>query len=443
MASRCPYAELHSPDFHADPHKVNRRMTEEHGPVFPVEISPGIRAWVVADYAMITAWCRDPRTFVRDSRLWRDWREGRIPDDAPVAAMMAHRPNLLYADGDEHTRLKRSVTDSLGRVPESRVGDITRLNADALIDAFCSRGSADLVSEYARLLPLLVMCDLFGFSADVGRRVLTSLSDLWDGVDVVRANGEYERALSDAISAKHAAPGEDITSWLLQHRAGLTDDELLHQLVVTIGAGAEPTANLITGTTRTILVDAEVGQALRSARVGIGEAIDQVLWREPPINNYPVLYPVTDVRVGADTVVKAGEPVLLGYAAAHAGLSEGAPDIEQGNRAHLAFGVGPHRCPAQGFAYAIAQVGVETLTKRFPDLRTTEDEAQWRPSPFARALARLPVAFTPDSPKGSTPPWQQTSPSSTPTTSTARQPDSANEAPSSRLRSLVAWLFGR
>jgi len=418
-------------------------MTEEHGPVFPVEISPGIRAWVVADYAMITAWCRDPRTFVRDSRLWRDWREGRIPDDAPVAAMMAHRPNLLYADGDEHTRLKRSVTDSLGRVPESRVGDITRRHADALIDAFCSRGSADLVSEYARLLPLLVMCDLFGFSADVGRRVLTSLSDLWDGVDVVRANGEYERALSDAISAKHAAPGEDITSWLLQHRAGLTDDELLHQLVVTIGAGAEPTANLITGTTRTILVDTEVGQALRSARVGIGEAIDQVLWREPPINNYPVLYPVTDVRVNADTVVKAGEPVLLGYAAAHAGLAQGAPDIEQGNRAHLAFGVGPHRCPAQGFAYAIAQVGVETLTKRFPDLRTTGDEAQWRPSPFARALSHLPVAFNPTSPKGSIPPWHQTFPSSTPTTSTARQPNSADEAPSSRLRSLVAWLFGR
>jgi len=418
-------------------------MTEEHGAVFPAELSPGIRAWVVADYALITAWCRDPRTFRRDSRLWLDWREGRVPDDAPVAAMMAHRPNLLYADGDEHTRLKRSVTDSLGRVPESRVGDITRVNADALIDAFSARGSAELVSEYARLLPLLVICDLFGFSRDVGRRVLTSLTDLWDGVDVVKANGEYERALSDAISDKHANPGEDITSWLLQHRAGLTDDELLHQLVVTIGAGSEPTSNLITGTTRTLLADAEVRQAFRGARVGIGEAIDQVLWREPPINNYPVLYPVTDVRVSDDTVIRAGEPILLGYAAAHAGLSEGAPDIEQGNRAHLAFGVGPHRCPAQGFAYAIAQVGVETLTRRFPDLRTTEDEAQWRPSPFARALARLPVAFTPVSPKGAIPPWQQMSPSSTPTTSTDRQPDSAGEAPSSRLRSLVAWLFGR
>ncbi|WP_017589633.1 cytochrome P450 family protein [Nocardiopsis ganjiahuensis] len=443
MAPRCPHAELHSAEFHADPHAVNQRMVEEHGPVFPAEIFPGIKAWVVADYSLITAWCRDPRTFRRDSRLWLDWREGRIPDDAPVVAMMMHRPNLLYADGDEHARLKRVVVDSLGRVPESRIGDITRRHADILIDAFCQRGHAELVSEYARLLPLLVLCDVFGFSRDVGERVLNSLGDLWDGIDVIKANGEYERALSDAISAKHASPGDDITSWMLEHRAGLSDEELLAQLVVTIGAGAEPTANLVSGTVHTLLADDDVRQAFRGARVGIGEAIDQVLWRDPPVNNYPVLYPVKDVRVSTGTVIRAGEPILLGYAAAHAAMSGGGPDIEQGNRAHLAFGVGPHRCPAQGFAYAIAQVGVDALTKRLPDLRTAEGAAQRRPAPFALALAALPVTFTPDPPKGTTPPWQQTSPSSTPTTSTGRQPSSEAEAPSSKLRSLVAWLFGR
>ncbi|WP_017580943.1 cytochrome P450 family protein [Nocardiopsis valliformis] len=443
MAPRCPYAELHSADFQADPHAVNQRMVEEHGPVFPAEIFPGIKAWVVADYALITAWCRDARTFSRDSRRWLDWREGRVPDDAPVVAMMTHRPNLLYADGDEHARLKRAVVDSLGRVPESRVGEITRHHADALIDAFCLRGHAEIVSEYARLLPLLVLCDLFGFSRDVGERVLNSLSDLWDGIDAAKANGEYERALSDAISAKHAAPGDDITSWMLQHRVGLSDEELLAQLVVTIGAGAEPTANLISGTTHTILADEEVRQAFRGARVGVSEAIDQVLWRDPPVNNYPVLYPVKDVRVSTGTLIRAGEPILLGYAAAHDAMSSGGPDIEQGNRAHLAFGVGPHRCPAQGFAYAIAQVGVETLTKRLSGLRTSGNAPQRRPAPFALALSRLPVTFTPDAPKGTTPPWQQTSPSSTPTTSTGRQPNSGAEAPSSKLRSLVAWLFGR
>ncbi|MEE2045922.1 hypothetical protein Q7689_21520, partial [Nocardiopsis tropica] len=88
-------------------------------------------------------------------------------------------------------------------------------------------------------------------------------------------------------------------------------------------------------------------------------------------------------------------------------------------------------------------VWVESVTASRVGEITRVDADTLIDSLCARALARLPVAFTPDTPKGTTPPWQQTSPSSTPTTSTARQPDSAGEAPSSRLRSLVAWLFGR
>ncbi|WP_249187693.1 cytochrome P450 [Nocardiopsis sp. MG754419] len=433
---------MFSPEYHADPHTTHRHLADEHGGVHPAEIVPGVHAWIVTDYATITAWCRDPYTFRRDSRLWSDWKEGRIPDDSPVAAMMAHRPNLLYADGEEHTRLKRAVVDSLGRVPESRVGDVTRRHADALIDAFVERGDADLVAEYTRLLPLMVLSDLFGFSRDIAERVLTSISELWDGVDVLRANQEYERALSDAISAKHATPGEDVTTWLLHHRAGLSDEEMLHQMVVTFGAGAEPTANLIASTVHTLLTDPDAGSALNGTRVGVAELVDQVLWREPPITNYPVLYPTTDVPIEHGRVIKAGEPVLLGYAAAHHAMVGAAEDIEQHNRAHLSFGVGPHRCPARGFGQAIAEVAVQSLIRRLPRLRASEPTPQWRVSPFARALSTLPVTFTPGLSKG-TPSWQHSDPSSSPRTSTDSPPASASTEPSSRWRSLVAWLFGR
>lgn len=438
----CPHARLFDPDYHADPHAIHRHLTTEHGSVHPAEIAPGVNAWIVTDYATITAWCRDTRTFLRDSRLWRDWKEGRVPDDSPVAAMMAHRPNLLYADGEEHARLKRVVVDSLGRVPESRVGDVTRRHADALIDAFVERGEADLVAEYTRMLPLMVMADLFGFSREVAERVLTSISELWDGTDVLRANQEYERALSDAVSAKHAEPGEDITTWLLQHRAGLSDEEILHQMVVTFGAGAEPTANLVASSVHVLLTDPKTASALGGTRVGVAELVDQVLWHEPPITNYPVLYPTRDVPVERGGLIKAGEPILLGYAAAHHAMAGATDDVEQHNRAHLAFGVGPHRCPARGFGQAIAEVAVQSLVQRLPRLRTSDPTPHWRVSPFARALSTLPVTFTPGIPKG-TPSWQNSAPSSSPRTSPDRPPASASSDPSSRWRSLVAWLFGR
>lgn len=70
-------------------------------------------------------------------------------------------------------------------------------------------------------------------------------------------------------------------------------------------------------------------------------------------------------------------------------------DQRAGNRAHLAWSAGPHNCPAQSPARLIAAVAVEKLLDRLPDveLAVPVDELEWRPGPFHRALASLPVRF--------------------------------------------------
>ncbi|CAM5665780.1 hypothetical protein SMICM304S_03295 [Streptomyces microflavus] len=49
----------------------------------------------------------------------------------------------------------------------------------------------------------------------------------------------------ELVALKRRQPGEDITSWLIQHPAGLRDEELKDQLVMLMGAGVEPERNLI------------------------------------------------------------------------------------------------------------------------------------------------------------------------------------------------------
>src|SRR5690606_38224889 len=99
LTSSCPHLKLYDPEFHRDHHAAYEKMRAEHGPVIPVELEPGVQGWLVIDYATIMAWCRDERTFSRDARRWRDWREGRVPDDAAVMGMMKPRPNALFSDG--------------------------------------------------------------------------------------------------------------------------------------------------------------------------------------------------------------------------------------------------------------------------------------------------------------------------------------------------------
>lgn len=71
-----------------------------------------------------------------------------------------------------------------------------------------------------------------------------------------------------------------------------------------------------------------------------------------------------------------------------------------GNRSHLAWGIGPHACPAQSLACLIAQDAIDQLLDALPEitLDVSEGAPAWRPGPFHRALTALPVSFPPSAP---------------------------------------------
>ncbi len=125
------------------------------------------------------------------------------------------------------------------------------------------------------------------------------------------------------------------------------------------------------------------------------EALDEVLWTDPPMANYAVHYPVHDV-VYEGSLLRAGHPLVVSLAAANTDPAL-TTDQRAGNRAHLAWSAGPHNCPAQSPARLIAAVAVEKLLDRLPDveLAVPVEDLAWRPGPFHRALAALPVTYPP------------------------------------------------
>ncbi|MFD3687140.1 cytochrome P450 [Nocardiopsis sp. NPDC058631] len=426
------------------------RMRAEHGPVVPVELEPGVHGWLVTDYSTLISWSRDTTAFTHDARLWRDFAEGRVHPDSPLLPMMAPRPNALFVDGTEHQRYRRAITDSLGAVSADHLGRITARYADRLIDEFCERGHADALNEYARMLPLLVMNDLFGFDQDQGLRFVTAMRNLWLGVDAEKSNAEAERALSEVVSDKHRAPGDDVTSRLIRHRAGLSDEEVIMQLLLVVAAANEPTSNLINAAVRAVLADPAVtgGNAVSLSDAALGELVDRVLWEDPPITNYPAIYPRVDIPLGGGRVIEAGSPILLGFAAAnHFFLQENAEQMaETSNRAHVAWGAGPHRCPARDEATAIATIATRTLLTRLPGLRLavpTED-LRWHLTGLSWIPVELPVLFSPQPPMTRTPvegtPWSPSQ--SPPETSARKQPTSGNSPLSSLSNFLVRLLRG-
>ncbi|GGZ71803.1 cytochrome P450 [Streptomyces echinoruber] len=390
--ARCP---MHDAAFAADPRQVYDRL-RAHGPAGPVELAPGVEATLVVQHEMALRVLQNPTLFSRDARRWAALNEGRVAPDSPVLPMMAYRPNCLFTDGAVHLRLRKAVTDSLGRLNISRIRRDVEPIADYLIDRFSELGRADLLNDYAKLLPLLLFNKLFGCPADIGDTLTSAMSAIFDGKDALRANEELTACLMELIALKRRQPGDDVTSWLIQHPAGLNDEELKDQLVMLMGAGVEPERNLIGNALLLLLSQESAGASGRGSGLLVEEALDHVLWNDPPIANYATHYPVQDVDLGG-VVAEANTPVVISFAGANSDPALAEARRARSRGAHLAWGAGAHSCPAKDPAQVIAVTAIEKLLNALPDLTLAvpEKELEWRPGPFHRALATLPVRFSP------------------------------------------------
>lgn len=403
MSTECPYAALHQKEPHPDPYAVYAQMRAEHGPIVPVEIEPGIRGWLVTDYKTLLDWCRDNATFGRDARLWKDYREGRIGDAASVLPMMVPGPSALHRDGAEHQRYRRAIIDSFGGVSRSQLVSVTRHVAEHLVDTFCARGEADVLDEYARNLPLLVVSELLGLDEERGLRFAYANRKVWLGEDAVRAGTESEQVLAETVADKRENPGEDVTTRMLHHGSALSDKEVIAQMSLLVAVANEPTASFINSILRAVLTDTTGTTERFLTGSNLDDLVDRMLWQDPPVTNYPVMYPRVDVPLDNGRVIEAGSPILLAWAATNRFFAEENTEkiADSENRAHLSWGVGDHRCPFPDMARTIVTVAVRTLLSRLPEIRLAVpvSDLRWNLSGLVWVPLGLPVTFTPQDPR--------------------------------------------
>ncbi|MFB4320452.1 cytochrome P450 [Actinomadura sp. 21ATH] len=381
---------MYGEDFAADPQALYDEM-RAHGPLAPVELAPGVEATLVVGYDAALEVLRDAATFPKNPSRW----ERTVPAGCPVLPMMGYRPNALFTDGEYHARLRAAINDALARVDTIALREYVEDSAGRLLDGFAGAGEADLVAQYARALPLLVFNEMFGCPPEIGDRLVYGMSGIFEIEHAEEANAVLTQGVVDLVRLKRERPGADVTSWMMAHPVGLTDEEMAHQLVVLMGAGTEPQQNLIANGLRLLLTDDRFAGDLSGGSLQIEDAIEEILWTDPPMANYGATYPVRDVDF-AGTRLPADRPVVISYAAANTDPTR-ASAHRAGNRAHLAWGAGAHTCPAKSHARLIASVAIERLLDRIPDLEPAvpAGELRWRPGPFHRALAALPVRFPP------------------------------------------------
>jgi len=384
LLPRCP--ALYTDAFAADPHTVYAALRRQ-GTAAQVEIAPGIPAMLVTDYRAALNVLRNPSLFRKDPRPWQD----TLPPGCPITPVVAWRRNVLFTDGAEHARLRSAVSASLFGADLMMLRSQVTSLADTLIAGFAHAERTDLLHDYAKPLALAVFTRLFGCPQELGERLRVDTQAIFDGTDPEHANARLSQTLWELIDLKRERPGHDVVTRLMHHPAGLTDEELAANLLVMMGAGSEPEANLIGNALHRLLTDAAVAEDLAEGTMSVDDAMDAVLWSDPSMSNYGIVFPATDTDLDG-VVLPAGQPVVISFAAAN---TDPALPAEQRNRAHLAFSAGNHACPAQQMARVIASAAIDTVLDRLPGLRLDPDSGPpaWRAAPFTRGLRALPAIF--------------------------------------------------
>lgn len=385
-----PRAALYSAEFAANPHRVYRDLRRRFGSLAPVELAPGVAATLVLSYHTALRILNDPQRFPADPRNW----EGALAEDCPIRPMMQWRPNAIRSAGHEHERYRAATAGALNEVNLHQLHTTVEQIAIPLINSFCADGHCDVVSQYAMPVAFQTLNALLGCSPEVSQRAATGLAAMFDtSAGAVEGGQMLGAALTELIQSKRAEPGPDITSRLIQHGAELDDEELVHQLVLLYAAGISPPQNLIVNTLLLILTDERFAGHVLDGSLSTRDALDEVLFQDPPMANYCISYPRQPVMV--DSIwLPADQPVLISMAACN-----NDPAIQSGkvtdNRSHLAFSAGPHACPARPAGLLIVQEAIDQLLDALPEIRLAGPATglTWRPGPFHRALAALPVTF--------------------------------------------------
>ncbi len=372
-----------------------RKLQEKWGPVAPVDLEPGVPGWLVLGHAEVMEVMRTESVFARDPRHWSE----RLPQSSSLNAILspAGRRALYYADGAEHRRLRLPVDEAFAGIDEALTAAMVRGVCGGLIDSFAERGNADLIGEYAAAVSFLAVSGMFGFDEQQGIALLRCAHGVFGhGGDSVSALVTMDQIVLDHVVATRADPGPNLTAKFVAHPNFDDDTEIVHSMVVAICAANEMLVTWIAATLRRMLTDPRYTGRVTGVRRGLDDAMDETLWGEPPVANLPARYAVTDCTLG-NAQIRAGDAIVMGLAAANNDPRVRTEDdlFEAGNRSHLSFGVGPHACPARRPGRLVVKIAVESLMERL-DLRLTDPDVIWAPSPWSRYPAVLPVAFTPE-----------------------------------------------
>jgi cytochrome P450 len=353
-------------------------------PVSRVITPTGDPAWIVTSY-------REARDVFGDSARFAFYMHADPENASALSDAAVHSTPLGSGDFERDVaRLRKLMVPSFAPKRLKLLhGWIQELTDGCLDDmaAAHERNPGEPVDFHTLVgfrLPVLVICALLGVP-EGDRDYVIALSDrmgtMSNGADGLAAMTELHEYGTRLLATKRHDRGEDVFSDLLAAQDDetnlFTDYDLTHYAMSLVFPGHETTVARMDFGVLYLLNEPRWRDWLMADIEGrFNQTIEEILRMTSAHNLGLMRYALEDVEI-AGVTIRRGDLVIISEGAANRDPSVfDHPDVFDPERTpnhHLAFGHGPHYCIGQNLARLELRIVLESLFRRFPNLRLAVD----------------------------------------------------------------------
>jgi cytochrome P450 len=392
---------LYKPEILANPYPLYDRLRTED----PVHWDPYLHTWVVTRY-------KDVLTVLHDYSADRTPTPEQLASLglsslSPIAKVLVKQ--MLFLDPPAHTRIRGLASEAFTPRRVEALRTHIQGIAECLLDKVQSKGSMDVIADFAVPLPAIVTAEMLGMPTsdylqlkewtEVFVEILGNFQHNPErAAGVIKSLDETTAYFRSAIAELKIHPREGVVYSLMTAEVDgdrFTEEEVIANSILVMAGGQETTTNLIATGLLTLLQHPEQMQRLKSEPALMPSAVEELLRYEPPVLQTARLAPA-DTELGGKKIRKR-QAVIAVMAAANRD-PERFPDPNrldlgrQDNR-HLAFGWAAHFCFGAALARIEGSIAFETLLRRLPNLALDPVPVNWRNNLGLRGLTALPVSF--------------------------------------------------
>jgi cytochrome P450 len=301
---------------------------------------------------------------------------GRIHPDGDIGPFGDSIP--LGLDGELHRSWRRLLNPLLSPGFAKALEPSVRQLSNELIDKFIDRGSCEFISEFARPLPGTLFLRMMGWPVEDAEMfqgwvntVVENTGDTASFERILDAHHQRQAYMLNMIKDRRAHPTDDFTTVLINSTLDgrtISDEELLSLFGLLLIAGLD-TVQSVLGQSIVHLAQNPPFRTQMLEPQELPAAIEELLrWAAPA---QPERTAATSAEVGG-VRVERGDRLYCPIQAANRDPKyfpePDTPRLDRDNpKAHMTFGIGPHRCLGSHIARVELKAAFEEWHRRIPE----------------------------------------------------------------------------